>query len=149
MACFYVQQDLFGGCGKNPLESIPAALSGKMFLEPFLPMMEKISESSSKKSSKPRFQLLLVEDGRTPGWFELKGEQPAGGSWTLNFGESPREGAESSLSQIWQGMTGPKYYLSPRACQGILRRVSKRKKKLPEILLEALMVQAKMTVGPS
>lgn len=145
MACFYVQQDLFGRCGENPLESIPAALSGKMFRELFLPMVARISVSSSRKSSKPRFQILLVEDGQTPGWFELNKELPAGECWTLNFGEYPREGKESSLSQIYQGTTEQKYYLSPRACQGILRRIARRKKKIPGPLLEAIRVQARIT----
>lgn len=35
-----------------------------------------------------------------------------------------------------------KYYLSPRACLGILRRASERGKKLPDVLEIALRKQA-------
>ncbi len=35
-----------------------------------------------------------------------------------------------------------KYYLSPKACQGILRRASARGKELPAILKKALERQA-------
>ena len=35
-----------------------------------------------------------------------------------------------------------KYYLSPKACLGILRRASERGKKLPEVLQIALERQA-------
>ena len=34
------------------------------------------------------------------------------------------------------------YYLSPKACQGILRRASARGKELPEVLRIALELQA-------
>ena len=38
----------------------------------------------------------------------------------------------------------PKYYLSPRACLGILRRASERGKQLPEVLKIALERQAQV-----
>ena len=56
--------------------------------------------------------------------------------------ESPSEDAASSLSQILQAGVPDKYYLSPKACQGILRRASVRGKELPEILRLALERQA-------
>ena len=61
---------------------------------------------------------------------------------TRNTGESPSEDAASSLSQILQAGVPDKYYLSPKACQGILRRASVRGKELPEILRLALERQA-------
>ena len=54
----------------------------------------------------------------------------------------PSEDAASSLSQILQAGVPDKYYLSPKACQGILRRASVRGKELPEILRLALERQA-------
>ena len=60
----------------------------------------------------------------------------------LNIGESPNEGVESSLSQILQVGVPEKYYLSQKACQGILRRASARGKELPEVLRIALEQQA-------
>jgi DNA (cytosine-5)-methyltransferase 1 len=40
------------------------------------------------------------------------------------------------------GRRAGKYYLSPKACQGILTRASKRGKELPEVLKKALISQA-------
>ena len=59
-----------------------------------------------------------------------------------NGGAFPREEQESFLSQILQVRVPQKYYLSPKACQGILRRASARGKELPEILRKALERQA-------
>ena len=59
-----------------------------------------------------------------------------------NGGAFPREEQESFLSQILQVRVPRKYYLSPKACQGILRRASARGKELPEILRKALERQA-------
>ena len=61
------------------------------------------------------------------------------GEYTMrSFGESPREENESRLSQILQDSAQQKYYLSARACAGILNRAQKRGKELPEILQQAL-----------
>lgn len=62
-----------------------------------------------------------------------------GDSLTLNIGESPKEESVSLLSQISEVNVPQKYYLSARACQGILTRASKRGKPLPDILKQALM----------
>ena len=62
--------------------------------------------------------------------------------WTLNFGESPRDAEESSLSQILEATVPERYYLSPKACGGIIRRAGNRGKKLPPILEAALLMQA-------
>ncbi len=43
-----------------------------------------------------------------------------------------------SLSSILEPHAAPKYYLSPAACSGILRRAKKRGRELPEHLLAAL-----------
>ena len=61
-------------------------------------------------------------------------------SWTLNTTEWPSGGAVSSLSDTLQAIqdVAPRYYLSQRACAGILRRAEKRGKKLPPILEQAL-----------
>ena len=85
----------------------------------------------------------------TPGHGNLLGESYwelispyAGGAWTLNTGVSPRGARESSLSQILQGAPPTKYYLTPRACLGILRRAFERGKALPKKLERALKIQA-------
>ena len=65
-----------------------------------------------------------------------------GGASTLNTGVSPRGAKESSLSQILQADPPLKYYLSPKACLGILRRAFERGKELPKKLERALKIQA-------
>ena len=65
-----------------------------------------------------------------------------GESLMRNIGEFPSEENVSSLSQILQEGVPEKYYLSPKACQGILRRASVRGKKLPAVLEKALLQQA-------
>ena len=85
----------------------------------------------------------------TPGAGNLLGEfyweliSPwRGGASTLNTGVSPRGAKESSLSQILQADPPLKYYLSPKACLGILRRAFERGKELPKKLERALKIQA-------
>ena len=61
---------------------------------------------------------------------------------TLNTGASPNEEVESTLSEILLAEVPEKYYLSPKACLGILHRASARGKELPEVLRKALERQA-------
>ena len=62
-----------------------------------------------------------------------------GDSLTLNIGESPNAERESRLSRILEDNVPQKYYLSKRACHGILTRASRRGKKLPDFLQTALL----------
>ena len=59
-----------------------------------------------------------------------------------NTGECPSEENGSFLSQILQADVPQRFYLSRKACLGILRRASARGKALPEILKKALEQQA-------
>ena len=61
---------------------------------------------------------------------------------TLNGGAYPKGENASTLSQILQTTVLQKYYLSPKACLGILRRASVRGKELPPVLKAALERQA-------
>ena len=68
---------------------------------------------------------------------------PSRGGWSMPAcGASPNVENASTLSQILQAGVPERYYLSPRACQGILRRASVRGKELPEVLRKALERQA-------
>jgi hypothetical protein len=67
-----------------------------------------------------------------------------GGSLMLSFGEYPNGENVSTLSQILQVGVPEKYYLSQKACLGILRRASARGKQLPELLKKALEKQAEV-----
>ena len=62
----------------------------------------------------------------------------AGECWTRSGTEWPSVAAVRSLSSILEADVPEKYYLSPRACQGILRRAEKRGKTLPALLAAAL-----------
>lgn len=62
-----------------------------------------------------------------------------GGCLTLDTSAWPSEGVECSLSAVLETQPVPqRYFLSPRAASGILRRVEKRGKTLPAPLAAAL-----------
>ena len=86
---------------------------------------------------------LQVVDGQPPEWLEGTDVVLRGESLTRNIGEFPNVARESSLSQILQDNVPEKYFLSSRACQGILRRAEKRGKKLPPVLEMALKAQSR------
>ncbi len=116
------------------------------------PRRGRTSGSSSKKSAK-LIAIPFLSLDLTPGHGNLLGESYwellspwLGGSWTLNTGVSPREGRVSSLSQILEDSPPRKYYLSRKACLGILRRARERGKPLPPQLEAALKAQAGLTV---
>ena len=60
----------------------------------------------------------------------------------LNRGEKPLTPKPTKLSQILEINPDPKYNLSAKACQGILRRAENRGKTLPPMLESALRRQA-------
>lgn len=120
---------------------------GKMFPEPSPPTKGRTSRQSSKRSAPSRGKLFLflnLQEGnglaQEKSW-EMASPLPTGSSMH-NFGEFPNEENASTLSQILQAGVPEKYYLSPKACQGILRRASVRGKELPEVLRIALERQA-------
>lgn len=128
----------------------PDTWCGRTSLEPLAQGSPRgrTSASSSKKSSElsaiPYTSLDL-----TPGAGNLLGQfyweilSPwRGAALMLNTGMSPREEHESFLWQILEDKPHPKYYLTKRACLGILRRASERGKPLPAALRLALEVQA-------
>ena len=123
---------------------------GKMFPAPLVQERQraKTSESFWRRSSALNAIPLQSLD-LTPGAGNLLGEfyweliSPwRGGASTLNTGVSPRDAKGSSLSQILQADPPLKYYLSPKACLGILRRAFERGKELPKKLERALKIQA-------
>lgn len=126
---------------------------GRMYQEPSPaePPKERISGSSSRRSSELKSVVFQSLD-LTPGAGNLLGEfyweliSPwRGDALTLNTGVSPREEKESSLSQILQDDPPDKYYLTRKACLGILRRAFERGKELPRKLNRALEIQSGVT----
>lgn len=60
-----------------------------------------------------------------------------------NISEWPNDADVCLLSQVLETDSIPqKYFLSPKACAGILRRAEKRGKALPPMLYRALRLQA-------
>ena len=58
---------------------------------------------------------------------------------TLNISELPKDADECLLSDTLEtGSVPHQYYLSQKACKGILRRAKNREKELPETLKKAL-----------
>ena len=65
-----------------------------------------------------------------------------GGYLTLNISELPNDAEGCSLSEVLETDAHPKYYLSAKACAGILRRAEKRGKTLPTQLEQTLRIVA-------
>ena len=127
------------------MDCIQLSLFGKTCPGLSVPTAEKISE--------PCWKSLPAWDNQTLQFLDLRGgadgakpeQSPEtdglwlGDSLTLNIVESPNAERESLLSWILEVNAPEKYYLSARACQGILTRASRRGKKLPDLLQTALL----------
>ena len=116
---------------------------GKMSPVPLAATKVKTSKSSSKKWSKsqsrqPLCLLFRSSDGLTQTVTAETDGALLTEFLTLNIGESPNVEEESTLSQILEVDAPEKYYLSAKACEGILRRAERRGKQLPPMLKEAL-----------
>ena len=123
--------------GKYPAfavwENVPGAFTSNKGMD-FRTVLEEITET----------EIPMPKSGRWANSGVVRGGQPMlhGASWTPNIGECPNEERESTLWQILEVNAPEKYYLSPRACQGILRRAAARGKELPKVLKTALERQA-------
>lgn len=140
---FTGQLTLFGECEPPQEGDTRVSSSGKTCPEHSAVTREWTFEPLSSPSQRPTFQCLEAGNGRPPEWCEARNVMLHGGSSTLNFGEFPSEEKESFLSQILEppDAVQTKYYLSAKACQGIIRRAETRKKELPPELKAALEKQ--------
>ena len=133
--------------GQMSLEMcFPGLLSGKMSQEHSAATEARTSDVSWKsfatlKGKTLSFLNLKTESGIKPESSSVMDLVLRGDCLMLNTGESPNEERESQLSEILQGGVPEKYYLSEKACEGILRRANKRGKELPEVLEKALTAQ--------
>ena len=124
------------------MDGIQLSLFGKTCPEPSRQTREKTSDASSKSSLKSagtaQYLDLTKANGNQPerSWMTVTASR--GGSSTRNTGECPSVARESTLWQILQADAPEKYYLSARACEGIMRRAERRGKALPPMLREAL-----------
>lgn len=140
--------DLDSWCGKTCQEPCQAEAR-----------KEKISASSLKRSQGSTIRLPLFLDLRSGGGADASWQTGGAllGAFTMHsFGEQPNTLMEecgfvalpngvgvSRLSQILVDTPLPKYFLSEKACSGILNRADRRGKALPPELREALENQAK------
>lgn len=125
-------------------EYIQLSLLGKTSPGPSAPTAEKTSGPCWKnwrESGKLAFQSLdlRTESGQKPEPSAVMDGALRGELSTLNIGECPSVAVESRLSWFLEDNAPERYYLSARACQGILNRASRRGKELPEILRVALL----------
>lgn len=131
---------------------IQMSLFGKMSAERLTLTTEKTSELPSKKSSTSSKKMpLCLQFQKGDGLTQMNGVGMTG-AWhtellTLNIGESPNVGRDSCLSDVLEQNVPEKYYLSKKACQGILRRAESRGKTLPPLLKDALKEQIEWWVN--
>ena len=139
-----MQPDLFaepgGFCGKTSQAHSAATPDATLlsWLARWLGPSSVFQEANGKTP-----ELLLAETGLS-----------SGALWTRNSSEwnhiperFPSDGAVCSLSSILErGQIDPRYFLSQKACAGILRRAEKRGKPLPPALHAAL---AAVASGPT
>ena len=125
------------------MENTRVLLCGKMSPEPSAATKERTSASSSKNLSRSQSRPpLCLRFRRTDGPMPTVMSETDGALLTefltLNTGESPNDVVASTLSQILEENVPEQYYLSAKACEGILRRAESRGKVLPQMLRDAL-----------
>lgn len=121
---------------------------GKTCRAPCSLRMGRISAASSKASSAsktPRQMFLCRKTGagcrQGKSWATVI-LSPGASSTPRRVGASHKDGNVFLLSSILMDNVPERFSLSPKACQGILRRAEKRGKELPEVLRIALERQA-------
>ena len=118
-------------------ENVPGAFSSNGG-EDFRAVLEELARVEQPDVSIPRPSGRGADGAKPEQSMETDGLW-LGDSLTLNIGEFPNVENVSRLSQILEDNVPQKYYLSARACQGILVRASRRGKPLPELLKQALL----------
>ena len=125
------------------MDGIQLSLFGRTCPGPSLQTKRRTSDAYLKNLLKfagggTQYLDLTKENGGLPERFWAMVSPSRGGNSTRNTGECPSAARESTLWQILQADAPEKYYLSARACEGILRRAERRGKALPPMLREAL-----------
>jgi len=112
---------------------------------PFLQLLTAIGPSGWFGRTSPA-SCHRTEDGTlvpSSGAWSNSGMACATESWTLSISEWPKDAAVCSLSDTLEtGDVPRRFFLSPKACAGILRRAEKRGKDLPQALRRALEAAA-------
>lgn len=110
-------------------ENVPGAFSSNGG-EDFRAVLEKVTNANIPMPASGKWATAgMVRGGRLT---------QLGESLMLNIGEYPNVENESTLSEILEDNVPEKYYLSPKARLGILRRAKSKGRKLPDNLRIAL-----------
>ena len=128
--------------------------SGKMSPEHSAATRARTSAPSSKKPRGSQTKLPLFLDLRKASGRPQDASWEMGGALLgvysmLSFGECPSVAVASHLSQILEEHPPRRYFLSAKACAGILKRAQRRGKELPEVLRKALEQTAAAMPSPS
>ena len=130
--------------GSGKMSSVLSQVGGT--LKRVKKSLGRIFKKSSKRSSKLKNHTFMLLDLR-PDAGNILGPcweyDPAwlGSLGTLNTSECPKDVVESSLWQILLDTVPSRYWLSRKACRGMLRRADCRGKLLPKLLEIALSMQ--------
>ena len=113
-----------------------------------LPLLTAIGPSGWFGRTSPAFCRPAKDGSLVPcseGWHNSGMGSPTG-FLTLNTSAWPNAASVCSLSDILEiGDVPRRFYLSAKACAGILRRAEKRGKELPQLLQAALQTVAQRT----
>ena len=134
-------EELLASPSPSPAFEKDLPTPGATSLSPFLGWLTNSSPAGSSGKMSP--VSCLREEGGTlvpsSGRWSNSGMGSPTECWTLNTSEFPSVVVESSLSRVLEtGELPPRFYLSAKACTGILRRATKRGKQLPPMLEKAL-----------
>ena len=92
-----------------------------------------------------RAKVGRLSDNCCPKWM-ASGTVWRGAYLTRSSSEWPKDGAVSFLSDVLEPAPPSRFSLSPKACEGILRRAEKRGRGLPPKLDETLRAQASSSI---
>lgn len=120
------------------VDSLTSAATSHLSLRDWL---RRFALGGSSGKTSPEFCPPTKEGLSLPssGAFQSSGMASHGECWMLNSSDWPSDASVCFLSDILEPLPLPeRYFLSPRACAGILRRAKKQDDPLPEMLRLAL-----------
>lgn len=123
----------------SPMKPTHPSSCGKTLLGAYLAGEVRIFVSLCEYSQVPQNLSEQIQNLENTGWYVDLDELSRGESWTLNTSEYPNDVVESTLSQVVEPSVPQKYFLSERACLGILSRVDRKPKEPPQELTDALL----------
>lgn len=129
---------------KWPTTSIPSGSSGKTCRASSRPRTTPLAAFWQDFAERMTHS-FQTESGQVQAWYLARNARCPGAFSMLNTSEWPNDADVSlcALSEVLEtGELPQRFFLSAKACSGILRRAEKRGKKLPEALEQALQAVA-------